>query len=188
MVTRDNHPLTEPRERQYAATVAEPGGRIEEGRLTCARLTLPSDPRWADLVHAAAEKMALTVGFTEDAALDLGLAAREAAINACRHGNQCDALKPVRVELVRIPEGLRVDVRDYGGGFDPASTPDPTEPGQRMKTSGRGLLIMRAFVDELQFEYDPSEGMTVTMIKRLPRGVEAAGSRDRTTVESGGSQ
>lgn len=145
--------------------------------MTCARLTVPSEARWADLVHAAAEKMALTVGFTEDAALDLGLATREAAINACRHGNRFDTAKSVRVDLFRIPEGLRVDVRDYGTGFDPMAAPDPTDAGHRMNTTGRGLLIMRAFVDELHFGYDPHEGMTVTLIKKLSPRVETGEGR-----------
>lgn len=130
------------------------------------KLALSSQVRLIDLIHSAAEKMAESVGFSADDALNIGLAVREAAINAIVHGNNEDPAKMVDVTLTATEEELVATVRDYGTGFDPDAAPDPTDAEHLLMTSGRGLLLIRAFVDEAEFQR-MDVGMQITMSKRI---------------------
>ncbi len=129
------------------------------------KLVLPSELRLLDLVHAASEKMAEIAGFDEDAALNLGLAMREAVINAMIHGNARDRERSVHITLVARPERFEARVLDEGPGFDLTQEQDPTAPANLLNTSGRGLLLMRAFTDEVRFRRHRSRGMEVTLVK-----------------------
>lgn len=137
--------------------------------LSTAKLVIPSQVRLVDLVHCSAERMAEVAGFSEDEALDVGLAVREAAINAIRHGNKEQPGTHVQVVLEVDSGGLRVEIRDQGAGFDPDSEPDPTAGDNLLKTSGRGLLLIRAFVDEVTYRYEEGRGMVVTLSKKRER-------------------
>jgi serine/threonine-protein kinase RsbW len=130
------------------------------------RLVLPSEIRLVDLVHQAAEKMAEVAGCGEDDALNLGLAVREAVINAIVHGNRQDARRKIHVTLTSRRRAIEARVRDQGDGFDPQGVPDPTLEANRLRTSGRGLLLIRAFVDELSFRRRKN-GLEVRLTKRI---------------------
>ncbi len=137
---------------------ADPGG-------VSVRLVLPNELRLLDVVHAASEKMAEIAGFDEDAALNVGLAMREAVINAMIHGNRRDPALKVQVMFEARPARFQAKVIDEGAGFDPAKESDPTVAPNLLNTSGRGLLLMRAFVDEVRFRRRRSRGMEVTLVK-----------------------
>lgn len=141
-----------------------------------ARLVLDSEIRLVDVAHQAAEKMAQLAGFNSADALNLGLAVREATINAIVHGNRKDPRLKVRITLTAMENELRIKVRDQGSGFDPTATPDPTAEANLLRTSGRGLLLMRAFVDQVKIR-NHGAGMEVTLVKR--RRVRRAGAADR---------
>jgi serine/threonine-protein kinase RsbW len=132
---------------------------------TSVKLVLPSDVKLIDLVHAASEKMAEFAGFDADEALNVGLALREAVINAIVHGNKEDPTLKVHVTLVAAGQRLTATVRDEGEGFDPGAGPDPTAAENLLNTSGRGLLLMRAFVDEIRFRQRRNGGMEITLSK-----------------------
>jgi len=132
---------------------------------TTVKLVISSQVKLIDLVHAAAEKMAEVAGFDEDDALNVGLAVREAVINAIVHGNRQDPKLKVDVTLTAGPRGLEAKVRDRGEGFDPDATPDPLNDDNLLRTSGRGLLLIRAFVDDVRYRRK-STGMEMTMVKR----------------------
>jgi serine/threonine-protein kinase RsbW len=95
---------------------------------------------------------------------------REAAINAIRHGNHEAPGTQVHVVLEAHPDGIRAWVRDEGEGFDPKDAPDPTTEDHILMTSGRGLLMIRSFVDDVEFHYESGRGMTVALSKKLKRG------------------
>ena len=133
---------------------------------TSIKLVIPSRVRFVDLAHTAAEKMAETAGFDADEALNIGLAVREAAINAIVHGNGRDPERQVRISLTTGPQALEVKVRDQGNGFNPDQTPDPVSDDNLLSTSGRGLLLIRAFVDEVVFR-QRKDGMEIILKKRL---------------------
>jgi len=132
---------------------------------TSVKLVLPSDVKLIDLVHAASEKMAEYVGFDADEALNVGLALREAVINAIVHGNGENPGLKVHVTLVAKGRKLTAKVRDEGAGFDPHRAPDPTAEENLLNTSGRGLLLMRAFVDDVRFRQRRGGGMEITLTK-----------------------
>jgi serine/threonine-protein kinase RsbW len=132
---------------------------------TTIKLVLSNEVRLVDAVHAAAETMAGIAGFEEDDALNVGIAVREAVINAIVHGNRMDPSRKVEVGLFARPRGIRARVRDQGPGFDVAATPDPTSDDNLMRTSGRGILVMRAFMDSVDFNFREGRGMEVTLKK-----------------------
>jgi serine/threonine-protein kinase RsbW len=105
---------------------------------TSIKLVIPSQIRLVDLVHEASQRVAELAGLTPDEALNVGLAVREAVINAILHGNKKDPSKTVDVRLeVPAGGGIEVKVRDQGPGFDPAGTPDPTDARNVLNASGR---------------------------------------------------
>jgi serine/threonine-protein kinase RsbW len=132
---------------------------------TSVRLVLSSEIRLVDVVHGAAERMAGIAGFDDDDALNMGLAVREAVINAIVHGNGQDASRKVDLLLKVRPRSITARVRDQGKGFDAAATPDPTSGDNLLYTSGRGILLIRAFVDKVNFKYREGHGMEVTLTK-----------------------
>jgi serine/threonine-protein kinase RsbW len=135
---------------------------------TSVKLVVASDTRLVDLVHAASETMAELAGLDADEALNVGLAVLEAVINAMTHGNGQDPNLKVNVTLAADRDRLLAKVSDQGNGFDPEQTPDPTDAANLLRKSGRGLLLMGAFVDTVKFRELPSGGTQVTMMKRLP--------------------
>lgn len=132
---------------------------------TSVKLTISSRIKLVDLVHAASEKMAEVAGFDSDDALNVGLAVRETVVNAINHGNEADPTRKVNIVLETIEDGLRARIRDQGKGFNHREVPDPTDPESVMRTSGRGLLLVRAFVDDIKFRHRKGRGMEVTLVK-----------------------
>jgi serine/threonine-protein kinase RsbW len=126
--------------------------------------------RLIDLVHTAAEKVAQIAGFDPDDALNIGIAVREGAINAIVHGNGQDPELEVQVTLTANEDGFQARITDQGEGFDPDATPDPTAGAALLNSSGRGLLLMRAFVDDVVYSRRNPRGMEVTMVKRKATG------------------
>jgi serine/threonine-protein kinase RsbW len=138
---------------------------------TTMKLVFGSDVRLVDVAHAASEKLAGVAGFDEDDALNVGIAVREAVINAIAHGNKMDPKRKVEVVLKAGPRALEARVRDQGAGFDPSATKDPTAAANVLNTSGRGLLLIRAFVDSVDFRFREGRGLEVVLVKkRTPRG------------------
>ena len=101
----------------------------------------------------------------------MGVAIRECVINAIKHGNQGDAAKHVFVDFATVARGeaheLMIRVRDEGEGFDPESIADPLAHDNLLKASGRGIFIVRSFMDDVQLQRAPEGGMEVRMTKRL---------------------
>ena len=89
--------------------------------------------------------------FPEEATFALRLALEEALCNAVRHGNQNDASKPITVRYAITPEKAVVIVRDEGRGFRPEEVPDPTDPDRLPLPSGRGIMLMHAYMDEVRY-------------------------------------
>lgn len=116
-------------------------------------------------VDEIVERIGRRLGFSEDAVADLGICVTEAVGNAIVHAHGERAELAVDVQFDPLPDGLRVVVRDYGSGFDHDSIPDPTLPENLLKARGRGLLLIRSLMDELEIRRQ-NPGMELTMIKR----------------------
>ncbi len=88
----------------------------------------------------------------------------EALSNAMLYGNNSDPEKSVRVEVAIKVEEVTVKVTDQGVGFDPSTVPDPTLPANISKSGGRGIFLMKALMDEVQFN---DRGNSVTLVLRF---------------------
>ena len=129
-------------------------------------LVLPSRLEAINDAAEAAAQFVWRAGLGEDAAYGVDMAVREAVTNAVLHGNRRDESKAVEVSFKNLPGGIEITVRDQGLGFDPETVPDPTDPQNLLKTSGRGLLFMRTFMDELHWSRHPDGGTVVRMTKK----------------------
>jgi serine/threonine-protein kinase RsbW len=143
------------------------------------KIVIPSQVVFIDLAHTAAEKLAEAVGFDADEALNVGLAVRETAINAIIHGNCGDPALKVEITLEEVDKGLEISVQDEGPGFDPDHNPDPVSNINLLNTSGRGLLLVRAFVDEVSF-HKTQQGMKITLAKHFPPDATAGPVRENS--------
>ena len=131
------------------------------------RLVLPSHIEAVADAATAATDFVHNCGVGEEAAFGIDMAVREAITNAMVHGNQEDEAKTVELTLSCLGRELEIEVKDQGDGFDPTSVPDPTEPANLLKTSGRGIFLMRTFMDEVQWFNRPEGGTTVRMVKKF---------------------
>ena len=129
--------------------------------------TLDSSLDSVNKIELTAEQIAQRAGFDEDTIPHIAMAVREAAVNAVLHGNRQDEVKLVEVAFKSSPGAIEITVRDQGAGFDPKSVPDPTDPQNILKTSGRGILFMRTFMDEVEWSRHPEGGTMVRMIKKI---------------------
>jgi serine/threonine-protein kinase RsbW len=118
-----------------------------------------------DSAEAMCANAAKNLGLDEDACMDLGLAVREAMVNAVAHGNKYDAAKQVRLILDVRSDSLRITIIDQGDGFDLNRVPDPTQGENLLRGSGRGLLLIQAFVDEFTVKKTSAGGAEVTLVK-----------------------
>jgi serine/threonine-protein kinase RsbW len=126
---------------------------------------LESNLESVDSAETLCVEAAKQLGLDEDACLDLGLAVREAMVNAVAHGNQYDPNKKVRLILESRSDSLRITMIDQGNGFDLNRVPDPTEGANLMRGSGRGLLLIQTFVDEFTVKKTSAGGAEVTLVK-----------------------
>ncbi len=79
------------------------------------------------------------------------MAMEEAVMNAIRHGNKCDLDKKVHVLIQICNRKFYSKITDQGPGFDPGDLPDPTLEENLEKTSGRGVMLMKSFVDDVTY-------------------------------------
>lgn len=113
-----------------------------------------------------AESFVKDNGLGDEFASAIDLAVRESVANAVKHGNKFDPAKDVQVKLLCSPEGVEISVRDFGPGFQLDEIPDPTDPANLLKASGRGILFMKTFMDEVEWSEAAGGGMVVKMTKR----------------------
>ena len=112
-------------------------------------------------------QMAVLAGFDEDVRDGITMAVREAMINAVLHGNAYDPAKRVNLTVEQNRHELIITIGDEGKGLEPEEIPDPLAPENLMKQSGRGIFLIRAFMDEVRFrKLEP--GTEITLIKRIP--------------------
>ncbi len=126
---------------------------------------LASNLESVDAAEALVVDAAAALGLDEDSRMDLGLAIREAMVNAVAHGNHYSPDKQVRLILERRADAVKVTIIDQGEGFDLNRVPDPTQGENLMRESGRGLLLMQAFVDEFSVKRTATGGAEVVLVK-----------------------
>jgi serine/threonine-protein kinase RsbW len=134
------------------------------------RLDFYSTFEMLDVVQVVSEHLGRLAGLDDDALHWVTVAVRESVINAIKHGNSGDEQKQVHVDFtpldVAAPRGIAIRVRDEGAGFDPDSVPDPLAPENILKNSGRGIFLIRSFMDEVALQRAAEGGMEIVMVKR----------------------
>ena len=121
-----------------------------------------------DLAEDMTVRVAEAAGFDEDNRYRIGMAVREAMINALQYGNRHSRSKKIHLTLTLETDKLVIRIRDEGSGFNLADVPDPLAEENLLKTSGRGIFLMRAFMDEFDVLRPPSGGAEVVMARRYP--------------------
>jgi anti-sigma regulatory factor (Ser/Thr protein kinase) len=125
---------------------------------------IPSDPIFLD---DAVEEITRTIDGTTlwGHVEGIGMAVREALANAIIHGNHSDSKKSVGI-FVAVNENcdLLIIIRDSGSGFDPGRVPNPTVGDSLLASPGRGIFLMQAFMDQVDFRFD--QGTEVVMHRR----------------------
>jgi serine/threonine-protein kinase RsbW len=118
-----------------------------------------------DHVEGLAVCMGRAGGLDPDGAVFVGVALREAVVNAFRHGCSTDGA-PTRIGLHLTSDSLVITVRDRGPGFDPASVPDPGKDENLARGNGRGIYYMRCFTDRVSFVFPRRGGSVVRLAKK----------------------
>jgi serine/threonine-protein kinase RsbW len=135
------------------------------------RLEFTSAFEMLDFVQVVSDHIGREIGLDEDAVHWVGVAIRESVINAIKHGNRHDVSKHVFVEFStpELPDvrELNITVRDEGEGFDPDDVADPLAPENLLKSSGRGIFLIRSFMDDVTLQRAPEGGMEIRMTKRV---------------------
>jgi serine/threonine-protein kinase RsbW len=128
--------------------------------------TLDSTLETVNNAESTASNLATEAGFGEDEVMQIAMAVREAAINAVLHGNAYDPAKKVLLQFERTGGSLVITIKDQGKGIDLRSIPDPLAAENLLKTSGRGIFLIRSFMDEV--EINPSAaGTEIKLIKHV---------------------
>ena len=125
-----------------------------------------------DSVDSAEETVmreAQEMGFDEDDQHRIGMSVRECMVNAVVHGNRYNARKKVRLAVSRTPERLEISIGDEGENFDPSKIPNPLADENLLRHSGRGLLLMQAFMDEFQVRPRDPLGTEVRLVKYVAK-------------------
>ena len=119
----------------------------------------------------SAEELAVGVaqraGLDEEDLMKVGMAVRESMVNAVVHGNRYSAHKKVRFSVNSNAARFTVRIGDEGEGFDFDSLPDPLAPENLLRTSGRGIFLIRSFMDEFEMRHLETGGTEVTLVKFL---------------------
>ncbi len=118
-----------------------------------------------------AEELALQeaerAGVPEDDLHKIAMAVRESMVNAVVHGNRYSAHKKVHLSVSTTPGEFVVRIADQGEGFDYDSLPDPLAQENLLRHSGRGIFLIKTFMDDFQVRHLEPAGTEVTLVKRL---------------------
>ncbi len=131
---------------------------------------LPSDLSLMNgVLHYLLERVA-KLGLIKPERSNLFVALDEAFVNAVKHGNRNDPTKMVRITAELSSREARFTVEDEGEGFNVQEIPDPCDPANLFKTSGRGVLLIYNIMDEVKYN---ERGNRLTMIKRPEDSLDA---------------
>lgn len=124
--------------------------------------TLESVDRAETIIMEAAEQAA----FDEDDLHKIGMAARECMVNAVVHGNRYNQNKKVHLTVTAAAGQLKIQIADEGEGFEISNVADPLAEENLLRHSGRGIFLIRAFMDEVDIRPASPHGTEVTLVKK----------------------
>ncbi len=130
------------------------------------KFDLPSDSRYLDRVYDISSKMLEDVPINLKAKKRILIAISEAVTNSLVHGNKENPAKTIRLTFHHQDSCLRIEIEDEGKGFRP-QVADLEERAEKLQEGGRGIPIMKAYMDEVRFKYLKGKGMKVVLTKNL---------------------
>jgi len=137
--------------------------RVKDRRLSeVKQITVPNDLAAAKRPEELILGEVARCGYSQNIAFAIKLALEEAMTNAFRHGNKCDPAKNIHVRYDITNEKIEIEVCDEGEGFSPDTVPDPTLPEYIDRPHGRGIMLMRAYLDEVSYHCN---GTAVRLVK-----------------------
>ena len=143
-------------------------------------MTFESNLKYVEVAEDVVRRVCTTAGFEEEDEQKIEMAVHESLINAIWHGNKNDPAKQVWLKFRIFGDRLEIRVRDQGNGFDPDRVPDPLAESNLLKVSGRGIFLIRAYVDEFRVRSVPGSGTEVTLVKRFNQSMKShEGGTDR---------
>jgi serine/threonine-protein kinase RsbW len=129
-------------------------------------LEIQSDPNNLITVEEFVNYFAKDIDIDEEKLQNLLLSVTEATTNAIIHANKCDLSKKVKIDVTINDQFITVKIKDEGKGFDPDRVPDPTDPENLLKDNGRGIYLMRFYMDELKYNITPTGTETILIIHK----------------------
>jgi serine/threonine-protein kinase RsbW len=124
-----------------------------------------------DFVQVVSDHLGKLAGLDEDQNHWVSVAVRESVVNAIKHGNKNDPAKRVIVDFSPMPPSgeneFVIRIQDQGEGFEPEEVADPLAPENILKSSGRGIFLIRNFMDEVKHTKLPEGGMEIRMVKKV---------------------
>jgi serine/threonine-protein kinase RsbW len=131
-------------------------------------VTLETQVESVNLAEEMCLRMAEAAGFGEDDCYRIGMSVREGVINAFHYGNQERPEKKIHLAVDLTTDKMIIHVLDEGTGFKLSDVPDPLAEENLLSTSGRGIFLMRAFMDEFDVVPGKTGGAEIVMSKKLP--------------------
>ncbi len=129
-------------------------------------IEIESDPNNLITVEEFVNYFSKDLGLSEEQLSVLLLAVTEATTNAIIHANKCNPQKLVKIHAQIENSKLVVKIKDEGKGFDPSNLPDPTHPENLLKDSGRGVYLMKVYMNEVKYNLTPT-GMETILVLNL---------------------
>jgi serine/threonine-protein kinase RsbW len=130
-------------------------------------LSIPSRLEAMEAVHELIGEAVREYKLDDDLAHWIELTISESMINAIQHGNKADPAKKATLKISSNGDHLEIIVEDQGCGFRLDSIADPTETANLLKPSGRGILIIRSFMDEVALSQREGGGCRLRMVKKI---------------------
>jgi serine/threonine-protein kinase RsbW len=124
------------------------------------KIIIKSEVKNLRIVEKALDEISAEIGISQDNYGNIMVSAMEAVNNAIIHGNKCDSVKEVKIEITHKGNILIISIEDEGPGFKPMDIPDPTKPENIENISGRGVFLMSKLADKIEFN---EKGNRVTM-------------------------
>src|SRR6266566_3647316 len=130
-------------------------------------LTIPSRIEQMEAVHDLIAEAVKAYKLNNEMAHWIELTISESMINAIQHGNKADPAKQATLKISSTGDAIEIIVEDQGCGFKLDKVADPTDTANLLKPSGRGILIIRSFMDEVDLTQREGGGCRLRMVKKI---------------------
>jgi serine/threonine-protein kinase RsbW len=130
-------------------------------------LTIPSRLEEMEAVHELIAAAVREYDLKDELAHWIELTISESMINAIQHGNKADPAKKATLKISSTGDAIEIIVEDQGTGFKLDKIADPTDIANLLKPSGRGILIIRSFMDEVDLTQREGGGCRLRMVKKI---------------------